>query len=152
MSNYVSQEVDKILNNQEKYPEPLNQAMSCAWILGNLKGVNLSIFDLEGKSSLSDYTVLACATNPRQAQAMSQEIINQMKRVGRRVYSVEGTNESDWTLVDLGDVIIHIILETAQYNYNLEELWTECPKVEIPTEYYYTSDSAGSEESGEEYF
>ena len=127
--------------------------MSCAWILGNLKGVNLSIFDLEGKSSLSDYTVLACATNPRQAQAMSQEIINQMKRVGRRVYSVEGTNESDLILVDLGDVIIHIILETAQYNYNLEELWAECPKVEIPTaEYYYSSDAAGSEESGEEYF
>ena len=150
--NFTTQEVEKIMNDEKNLPYPMNMAMSCAWILGNLKGVNLNIFNLQEKSSLCDYTVVAYATNYRQAQAMSLEIERQMKKRGQKVYSIEGSREADWTLVDLGDVIIHILLETARESYLLEELWSDCQKVQIPSEYYFTNENEDLESTSKEYF
>ena len=75
-----------------------------------------------------------------------------MKKRGIRVKSIEGSKEADWTLVDLGDVIIHIVLETSRDNYSLEQLWNECPKVSIPAEYYFSDDAGSGESSSNEYF
>jgi ribosome-associated protein len=149
--NYLFTEVEKIITDEKNYPYPQNLAMSSAWILGNLKGVNLNIYDMDNKSSVCDFTVIGYATNYRQAQAMAQEIDRQMKKRGIKVNSIEGSKEADWTLVDLGDVIIHIVLETSRENYSLEQLWSECPKVNIPSEYYF-SDDASTESSSNEYF
>ena len=60
-------------------------------------------------------------------RTMAQEIERQMKKRGIKVNSIEGSKEADWTLVDLGDIIIHIVLETSRDNYSLEQLWKgEC--------------------------
>ena len=150
--NYLYNEVEKIITDEKSYPYPQNVAMSCAWVLGNLKGVNLNIFDMDNKSSICDYTVIGYATNYRQSQAMAQEIERQMKKRGIKVNSIEGSKEADWTLVDLGDVIIHIVLETSRDNYSLEQLWNECPKVSIPAEYYFSDDAGSGESSSNEYF
>ena len=150
--NFTTQEVEKIMSDEGNLPYPMNMAMSCAWILGNLKGVNLNIFNLQNKSSLCDYTVVAYATNHRQAQAMSLEIEKQMKKRGKKVYSIEGSREADWTLVDLGDVIIHILLETARESYLLEDLWSDCEKVEIPSEYYFTNETEDIATKSKGYF
>ena len=150
--NFATKEIEKIMDDEKNLPYPMNMAMSCAWILGNLKGVNLNIFNLQEKSSLCDYTVMAYATNLRQAQAMSLEIERQMKKRGQKVYSIEGSKEADWTLVDLGDVIIHILLETARDSYSLEKLWSDCEKVQIPSEYYFTNENENLESPSKEYF
>ena len=57
--------------------------------------------------------------------------------------------EVDMADVDLGDVIIHIVLETSRDNYALEQLWQECPKVSIPAEYYFSDDNLGAENTNE---
>ena len=147
--NYIYAEVEKIITDEKNYPYPKNLAMSSAWVIGNLKGINLNIFDMDSKSSICDYTVIGYATNNRQAQAMAQEIERQMKKRGIKVYSIEGSKEADWTLVDLGDVIIHIVLETSRDNYALEQLWQECPKVSIPAEYYFSDDNFGAENTND---
>src|SRR5690606_703851 len=106
-SEYINNEVDKILKDK-KYPYPLNIAMASAWLLGNLKGVNLKILDVGKQSSLADFFILGSATNTTQAQAMAAEVILQMKRAGHEIVSREGMNSgADWILLDIGDIIVH---------------------------------------------
>jgi len=142
---FVSAEVDKIVKD-EKLPFPKNMAMASAWLLGNLKGINLKILDVSNTSSLSDYYVLASATNTSQASSMANTILTQLKRHDLNFLSKEGMNGSDWILLDAGDIIIHIFLDTAREVYGLESLWTEAEPVEIPQSYYFSSDDAEAAE------
>ena len=151
-SDFVRKNVEKIINEEKDYPFPLNLAMASTWILGNLKGINLKIFNVANISSLSDYCVIASATNTKQAQSMTDEIISSLKKHGHKAISCEGSKESDWVLIDLGDIIIHIFLETSRDNYNLESLWSECPTVEIPTSYYFSEPQTAQDDLEKSYF
>ncbi len=138
MTTYLDKEIDKVFDNKELV-YPLNVAMSCAWIMGNMKGINLKILDVD-KSSLADYFILASASNHTQAQSMANTIVGQLRRKSLRARSVEGLIDSDWILIDLGDVIVHIFLENSRDFYKLDELWEDAKIVEIPSEYYLTHD------------
>lgn len=138
---FIDHEISKIINDKE-LGHPRNMAMASAWILGNLKGINLKVFDVSHTSSLSDYYVLASATNVTQASAMASEIVRCLRNHELNFLSKEGVNGSDWILLDAGDVIIHIFLETAREIYGLEELWTEAKSISIPQSYYFSSDGA----------
>ncbi len=139
-NEYVAKEVEKIIKD-ENLPFPLNIAMSASWILGNLKGINLKILDVKKTSHLSDYYVLSSATNFTQMRSMAEEILFQLKKHGFEAISKEGLNESDWILLDLGDIIVHIFLETARDSYDLESLWKEAVSVSIPQSYYFSEQS-----------
>lgn len=129
--------------NDSSYEYPKNMAMASAWILGNLKGVNLKVLDVSSTSSLSDYFVICSATNPTQAQSMGQEVLTQLKRHDHQALSKEGWSaDSDWMLLDMGDIIVHIFLETSRNVYDLDNLWTEAKTVEIPQEYYFSDEEA----------
>lgn len=140
MSNeFIDKNVKEIIQNKA-YKEPLNYAMACAWICGNFKGINLKVLDMQNKSSLGDYFIIASATNNSQASAIGEEIVKQMKQNGLNILSKEGLNSgADWLLIDLGDFIVHIFQETARAVYDLDTLWN-APSIEIPNEYYYSSD------------
>ena len=86
---YIEKEVDSIIDGQ-KLEFPQNIAMASAWILGNLKGINLKILDVKKTSSLSDYYVLASAINTTQARAMADTISVQLKRHDVKILSREG--------------------------------------------------------------
>lgn len=147
MSNkdYVSQEVDKIYNDKS-FKFPLNLAMSSTWVLGNLKGENLKVFDVSKTSSLSDYYILASATSSTQAQSMAETVLRQARRLGHRSISQEGMEaDSEWILLDLGDIIVHIFLDIARMNYDLDNLWREAPSVKIPQEYYFSNEGDDKE-------
>ncbi len=142
---FVDAEIDKIVNDKElEYPK--NMAMAAAWILGNLKGINLKCFDVSHTSSLSDFYVLASASNTTQASAMAEDVMRTLKRNGMSILSKEGVNGSDWILLDAGDILVHIFLESARDVYGLEELWTEAKPVGIPNSYYFSSEDAESAE------
>ena len=152
MSNeYVDKNINEIFNSKD-FDFPLNSAMAAAWLLGNLKGVNLKVYDVRQISSLGDYYVMGSATNMRQAHAMAEEIGHQLKKQGMKVVSTEGKADSDWILLDLGDIIVHIFLEVSRGNYNLEALWDEATPVEIPNSYYFSGDETESEDTDKEYF
>ena len=143
---FIEKEVQKVWNN---YPHPLNIAMSAAWVLGNLKGQNLKVLEVKNHSTLADYYVLASSTNPVQSASMADEIGRVSKKNGVPVLSVEGKNMSDWVLIDLGEVIVHIFSENVRDVYNLDGLYLDAKVMPIPDEFYFsTPDSVPDDEEG----
>ena len=153
--SYIEKNVNQIMKEKEDQ-FPLNMAMASAWIMGNLKGINLKVLDVTESSPLVDYFVLASANNPTQAQSMADEIVRQMKRLGYKSLSKEGSNpDSDWILIDVGDIIIHIFLDISRDVYDLDRLWEEAVMVEIPQDYYFSEgveETAGEGEEEKDYF
>lgn len=143
---FITKEVDNIFEDK-KLPFPKNMAMSAAWILGNFKGINLKVLDVSKTSSLADYYVLGSATNLTQAKSMAEEIGHQLRRRGHDVLSKEGMNDADWILIDFGDIIVHVFLESSRDVYDLDNLWTGAPSIEIPQSYYFSSDEGQSSSS-----
>jgi ribosome-associated protein len=141
MSNeFVNQNIDKIMANAE-YEFPLNLAMSSAWILGNFKGINLKILDVREISSLGDYYVIGSATNPTQANSMAEEIQFQLKRHNSPCRSLEGDRSSEWILLDHGDIIVHIFLDTTREIFDLDGRLKDAKLVTIPQEFYFDHDN-----------
>lgn len=156
MSNtdYISKEVNSIIENSD-YEFPKNLAMASAWILGNLKAFNLKVLDTQNFSSLADYFIIASASNTTQAQAMADTILRQLKQHGAKARSTEGLNGADWILIDMADVIVHIFLDSSRPIYDLDNLWSYAKDVEIPQDYYFSSDDdeeVKTPSDGSEYF
>lgn len=143
-SEYVNKQVDAIVSDKA-LTYPLNIAMASTWILGNLKGVNLKVLEVTKQSSLADYFIMASATNSTQAQAMAEEVILQMKRAGHSIVSREGLSAgADWILLDIGDIIIHVFLESSRDAYDLDSLWGNAKHIPIPQDYYVQHDDEAS--------
>ncbi len=142
---FVAKEIKKIIQNKQ-FEFPQNMAMAATWILGNLKGINLKIFDLKSTSDLCEYYVIGSATNITQAKAMADEILFHLKQHGLSIKSKEGLIGSDWILLDLSDIIVHIFLESARETYALEQLWKGAKTLKIPNEYYFSSENTEAAE------
>lgn len=154
MSNeYIKKEVQKILND-EKLEAPLNIAMAAAWIIANFKGINIKILDTKGTSSLCDYNIIATAENTIQAKSMIDEFLRNLKPENEEVRSLEGVEDGEWMLLDLGDVIIHIFQENSREIFDLDGLWRDLDQISIPQEYYFGEDeiSQNKSNSPESYF
>ena len=91
------------------------------------KAEKLVVLKLEGLTSMSDYFVLASATNERQAQALSDAVEESLKKEGRRALSIEGYERAAWILLDYGDVVFHVFHDEARRFYGLERLWGDAP-------------------------
>ena len=152
---YVTKEVEAIFKDKELL-EPLNMAMAAAWIMGNFKGLNLKILDLRNQSSIADLFVIGSAGNPTQASAMAEEISLQMRNLGIEAISREGLKQNtDWILLDYGDVIIHVFHEAARTVYDLDLLYKNAINVEIPESYYFStpeSERRSGSDDGRNYF
>lgn len=135
--DYIDCEVDKIFSNND-FKDSLRPAMAGAWIIGNFKGLNLKVLDVRKTSSLADYFIIASATNLNQAKSMANEIVVQIKNHGVNPLSKEGFNDTDWVLIDFGDVIFHIFQEISRDVYDLDGLWSDASPVKIPDEYYFS--------------
>ena len=140
---FVAREVGKIIED-ERFPLSRNMALASAWILGNIKGTDLKIFDLRMTSDLCDYHVLGSARSTVQLKAMADEILFYFKRFGFFVQSKEGILHSGWALLDLGDIIVHIFLEETRNIYALDELWSGAKTLDIPQNYYFAFDGVRS--------
>src|SRR5690606_21352295 len=107
-------------------------------------------------SSLCDYNIIASAMNPMQARSMVDEIqMNLKNQAGAKTYSLEGMDEAEWILLDLGDIIVHVFLETTRDIFDLDMLWKDYAQIAIPQEYYFASNdqmNAKKDDSPENYF
>lgn len=152
---YVTKEVTAIINDKN-FEAPLNIAMAAAWIMGNFKGINLKVLDLNKTSGIADFFVIGSAGNPMQAAAMAEEISHQMRLHGFEAISKEGLKAStDWILLDYGDVIIHVFHEPARMVYDLDSLYKNAISLEIPESYYFStpeSERRGGSDDDRNYF
>ena len=91
--------------------------------LEDMKAEDISIIDLEGKTSIAGYMVVASGTSNRHVASIAQKIEEALKAAGHRC-SVEGETKADWVLIDAFDVIVHIFRPEVREFYNLEKMWT----------------------------
>jgi ribosome-associated protein len=91
--------------------------------LEDVKAQDIKVFDTTGLTSLFDRVVIASGTSNRQTRALAASVRDKVKERGGHVVSVEGEDTGEWVLVDLGDVVVHIMQPTIRAYYNLEELW-----------------------------
>ncbi len=92
------------------------------------KAVNLVSLYVGDKTSITDYMVIATATSARHAKSLCDYVIEKVKANGLVPLSLEGADGSDWVLLDLGDVIVHVMTGQAREFYQLEKLWTVAEK------------------------
>jgi ribosome-associated protein len=98
------------------------------------KAMNSVVLDLRQIASFTDYFVITSGTNERQVQAISDEIVETLKRAGTPTARVEGYKSAEWILLDYGDFVVHVFDEKARKFYDLERLWRESQRVELPPE------------------
>jgi len=95
------------------------------------KAEELSILEMEkGSGAFTDYFVLCSGTNPRQVQAIADEVELQLKKMGLRPTHVEGYNQAEWVLIDYVDFVVHVFSEKARKFYDLERLWKSAKRLE----------------------
>jgi ribosome-associated protein len=95
------------------------------------KAEQISVLELEqGTGAFTDYFVVCSGTNPRQIQAISDEVELRLKRAGVYPNSIEGYRQAEWVLIDYVDFVIHIFSEASRRYYDLERLWKSAKKLE----------------------
>ena len=95
------------------------------------KAEELSILEMEkGSGAFTDYFVLCSGTNPRQVQAIADEVELRLKAAGVRPNNIEGYNQAEWVLVDYVDFVVHVFSERARKFYDLERLWKSAKRLE----------------------
>src|SRR5260370_41360789 len=95
------------------------------------KADQLTVLELEqGTGAFTDYFVVCSGTNPRQVQAISDEVELPLKRAGLRPNNVEGYKQAEWVLLDYVDFVVHVFSESARKYYDLERLWKSAKKLE----------------------
>lgn len=87
--------------------------------------------NMENASPLYETFILCTASNMRLLDAIQDNVVDQCELNGYNVKNVEGKGNSEWVLIDLGDVVCHIFTKDARAEYNLEKLWSDMPKINI---------------------
>ena len=99
----------------------LLQAITSA--LEDMKAVNVKVLDVRGLTDIADTLVVASGTSDRHVRSIAEHVIEQAKRNGFRPLGTEGEREGEWVLVDLQDVVVHVMLPRVREFYGLERLW-----------------------------
>lgn len=92
--------------------------------LDELKARDVREIDVRGKTSIADLLIIASGTSTRHVKSLADEVVKFVKRAGMLPLGVEGQTEAEWVLVDLGDIIVHVMLPRIREFYGLERLWT----------------------------
>lgn len=95
--------------------------------LEDLKARDIALLDVSRLTSVTEWMVVASGTSSRHLSALSQQIIQTTKDAGIPPLGVEGDNGTEWVLVDLGDVLVHLMMPETRELYDLERLWADLP-------------------------
>jgi len=94
-------------------------------ILNDNKAMEIKSINLKDKTSIADFMIIASGNSSRHIQALSEILINELKKKGINNCRLEGRNSSDWKLIDAIDIIVHIFHPEKRKFYNLERMWSE---------------------------
>jgi len=111
--------------------EAMKQAVVEA--LEEIKATDITVLDVRQMTSLFDYMIVASAGSTRQTKALANNVQDKLRKIGARVLGVEGEQTGEWVLVDLGEIIVHVMQPAVRAYYNLEQLWGGTPPSPQPT-------------------
>ena len=118
-----------MLNTEEK-----TRAVVAA--LEDVKAQNITVIDTSKLSSMFERMIIASANSTRQTKALADNVVVKLKELGEKIYGREGEESGEWILVDLGEVLVHVMQPAIRDYYNLEELWSKAqsarPKLAQP--------------------
>jgi len=115
----------------EKFMEKSTEYYSiAAKALEDKFGEDIQILNIGKVSVLADYFIIATGKNHNQLQAMADEVEEKLYKEGLRLRHKEGRNDSGWTLLDFGEIIVHLFDQENRSFYNLERIWSDAEKVE----------------------
>ena len=95
--------------------------------LEDIKGKNIEILNTAKISSMFDRVIICTGDSNRQVKALARNVLEKVREAGGEVISIEGEEGGEWVLVDLGDVVVHVMQASVRQFYNLEELWQATP-------------------------
>jgi ribosome-associated protein len=113
-------------------PSSKEKAILCARAALDHKAIDLAILEVKKLSSFADYFVISSGSSDRQVQAIASHVEEKLGKQGLHPLGIEGKREGRWVLLDYGDVVIHIFYQPIREFYDLERLWSDAPKVELP--------------------
>lgn len=91
--------------------------------IDDLKARDIVVIDVQGKSSITDCMIICTGTSSRHVVSIADHVVRQSHEVGLKTPAMEGGNTADWVVVDLGDVMLHVMQEDSRRLYELEKLW-----------------------------
>ena len=95
--------------------------------LEDIKGKDIEVINTSRLTSMFDRLVIASGDSNRQVKALARNVQEKVREAGAEVLSVEGEDAGEWVLVDLGDIVVHVMQPAIRAHYNLEELWAARP-------------------------
>jgi ribosome-associated protein len=119
---HTEHEANELLMTQAKM---LSEALVKLAIdaLEEIKAQDITTIDVRGKTSITDFMLIASGTSSRHVKSLVDNVLEKAKEQGVRPLGSEGLDSGEWALLDLGDVVVHVMLPTARQFYDLERLW-----------------------------
>jgi ribosome-associated protein len=123
-------EIEQISTPFAEVDDEIKLALKCA---SDKQAFGLVALDLREIASFTEFFIIGSGANQRQVQAICDEIQEQLKKqMNSKAVRVEGYNAAEWVLLDYGDFIVHVFEKKAREFYDLERLWRDARKVELP--------------------
>jgi len=101
--------------------------------LQDMKAVNVKVLDVRKLTDVADTMIVATGTSDRHVKSIADRLVERCRRAGHRPYGIEGEREGEWVLVDLQDLIVHVMLPRIREFYGLEKLWDIRPAQRGPS-------------------
>jgi ribosome-associated protein len=124
----ISSRAAAAIGDVSEFDERIQRVLRAA---GDKKALEPTVLDLRGIASFTDFFVIFTGANRRQCQAISDEIVEQLKHRGTPASRVEGYQNAEWVLIDYGDFVVHVFDDKARRFYDLERLWREARRRDL---------------------